>query len=96
MLRLGSILVAHGGLSGLGSGGGLFRRAPIDQVFRVHLWHVARADIPSGDEERQQWLLDCWQRVDGWVAADEAAGDPRAVHTLEEPIRLVGGPTGTP
>ncbi|MDQ6857237.1 MAG: 1-acyl-sn-glycerol-3-phosphate acyltransferase [Candidatus Dormibacteraeota bacterium] len=66
------ILVAHGGLSGLGAGGGLFRRAPIDQVFRVQLWYIARADIPAGEENQRQWLLDCWQRVDEWVAEDEA------------------------
>ncbi|MDQ6846118.1 MAG: 1-acyl-sn-glycerol-3-phosphate acyltransferase, partial [Candidatus Dormibacteraeota bacterium] len=68
------ILVAHGGLSGLGvGGGGLFRRAPIDQVFRVHLWYIGRGEIPSSDQGRQRWLLDCWQRIDEWVAADEAS-----------------------
>jgi len=70
------ILIAHGGLSGLGSTGGLFRRAPIDQVFRVHLWHIERAAIPDGDEAQRQWLLDCWQCIDDWVATDarEAGG----------------------
>jgi len=68
------ILVAHGGLSGLGDGGGLFRRAPIDQVFRVHLWYIGRAEIPNGDQAQQRWLLDCWQRLDEWVAADQASG----------------------
>jgi 1-acyl-sn-glycerol-3-phosphate acyltransferase len=65
------ILVAHSGLSGLDDSGGLFRRAPIDQLFRVHLWHVQRADIPCGEEPQRQWLLDCWQRIDEWVALDE-------------------------
>jgi 1-acyl-sn-glycerol-3-phosphate acyltransferase len=74
------ILVAHGGLSGLGSGG-LIRRAPMDQVFRVHLWYIARADIPAGDDGQQQWLLDCWKRIDEWVAADEAAAHaPHEAH----------------
>ena len=63
------ILVAHGGLSGLGSGG-LIRRAPMDQVFRVHLWYIARPDIPAREDEQRQWLLDCWKRIDEWVAAD--------------------------
>ncbi len=69
------ILVAHGGLSGLGEGGGLFRRAPIDQVFRVHLWYIARTDIPDGEEQQRQWLLDCWQRIDEWVAQDAAGSE---------------------
>ncbi len=71
------ILVAHSGLSGLGDSGGIFARAPIDQVFRVHLWHVDRAGIPAGEEPQRQWLLDCWQRIDQWVAADkQEAGGP--------------------
>ncbi len=69
------ILIAHGGLSGLGNRGGLFRRAPLDQVFRVHLWYIPRADIPAGEEEQRQWLLHCWQRIDDWVASDAARGD---------------------
>jgi 1-acyl-sn-glycerol-3-phosphate acyltransferase len=72
------ILVAHGGLSGLGESGGLFRRAPIDQVFRVHLWYVDRATIPTVDEAQRQWLLDCWQRIDSWVADDAAAASQEA------------------
>ena len=64
------ILVAHGGLSGL-DGGGLLSRAPMDQVFRVKLWYIDRAVIPAGEQALRQWLLDCWERVDRWVAADE-------------------------
>lgn len=67
--RASVVLVAHNGLSGL-DGGGLLSRAPMDQVFRVKLWYIDRADIPEHDEARRQWLLDCWQRVDGWVAED--------------------------
>lgn len=67
------VLVAHGGLSGLGDSGGIFRHAPIDQVFRVQLWHVARAQIPDGEERQRLWLLDCWQRIDDWVAAGQPA-----------------------
>jgi 1-acyl-sn-glycerol-3-phosphate acyltransferase len=67
------ILVAHGGLSGL-DGGGLLRRAPMDQVFRVKLWYIDRTDIPAGEEAQRQWLLDCWERVDRWVAADQLQG----------------------
>ena len=66
------ILVAHSGLSGLGNRGGLVRRAPIDQVFRVHLWYIDRSAVPAGEEQRGAWLLDCWERIDGWVAADAA------------------------
>jgi 1-acyl-sn-glycerol-3-phosphate acyltransferase len=81
----GVVLVAHGGLSGLRDTGGIFRRAPIDQVFRVHLWYIDRADIPPGEKPQRQWLLDCWQRIDEWVAADErgvtasASGRPAAL-----------------
>ncbi len=74
------ILVAHSGLSGLGDRWGLFRRAPIDQVFRVHLWSIPRTDIPESDEARRQWLLDCWKRIDAWVAADAARADAAPAH----------------
>lgn len=63
------ILVAHGGLAGL-AGDSLLDRAPMDQVFRVKLWYIDAAAIPDGDEPRRQWLLDCWQRIDDWVATD--------------------------
>lgn len=63
------ILVAHGGLSGL-EGGSLLSRAPMDRVFRVCLWYVDRASIPTGEEAQRDWLLSCWQRIDHWVATD--------------------------
>lgn len=66
------ILVAHSGLAGL-EGGKLLARAPMDQVFRVHLWYIDAAGIPRDDEPQRQWLLDCWQRIDDWVAADHEA-----------------------
>jgi 1-acyl-sn-glycerol-3-phosphate acyltransferase len=82
------ILVAHGGLSGLGDRGGVFRRAPIDQVFRVHLWYIARADIPDGEERQRQWLLDCWQRIDEWVADDAAGSDPSPAPATDHTLAL--------
>ena len=71
--RASVILIAHGGLAGL-EGGGLMSRAPIDTVFCVKLWYIDRSEIPAGDEARRQWLLDCWARVDQWVAEDAATG----------------------
>ena len=76
------ILVAHGGLAGL-EGGRLLGRAPMDQVFRVHLWYIDAAGIPRDDEPQRQWLLDCWQRIDDWVAADQEA--------QRTPVAKVGG-----
>lgn len=73
------ILVAHGGLSGL-DGGGLLSRAPMDQVFRVRLWYIDRRDIPSDERQRRQWLLDCWEQVDGWIAA--ASAEPAGPGTV--------------
>ncbi len=87
--RAAVILVAHGGLSGLGNGGGLFRRAPIDQVFRVHLWYIPRADIPASDEEERQWLLDSWKRIDHWVEANAGAHDDSSV--IADDAVLLGG-----
>jgi hypothetical protein len=89
------ILVAHGGLSGLGTTGGLFRRAPLDQVFRVHLWHIVRADIPPAEEERRQWLLDCWKRIDDWVTMDLA--DQEAAPSLDaEEVLVLGDGSAAP
>lgn len=65
--RASVVLVAHNGLSGL-DGGSLLSRAPMDQVFRIKLWYIDRAAIPEAEEARRQWLLDCWQRIDNWVA----------------------------
>lgn len=88
------ILVAHSGLSGLRETGGLFRRAPIDQVFRVQLWYIDRSEIPSGEEPQRQWLLDCWQRIDEWVAADERAVSGAA--PLAESANALPLPVGDP
>jgi 1-acyl-sn-glycerol-3-phosphate acyltransferase len=73
----GVIFVAHNGLSGLATGG-LIRRAPMDRDWRVHVWCVPPSEVP-GEAARMQWLLDWWERVDGWVAENESPAAPRPV-----------------
>lgn len=65
------VFLAHRGLEGLAGIKDLTSGALIGTKVRAEAWRVAAADI---DLERvEAWLVEQWQRVDRWVAA-EAAG----------------------
>jgi len=62
------VLVAHTGMDHLLTVGDVWRELPLDKQIIMRWWHVSRADIPAGREERIDWLFSWWEQIDEWVA----------------------------
>ncbi|MDP3890033.1 1-acyl-sn-glycerol-3-phosphate acyltransferase [Nocardioides sp.] len=61
------VLVAHTGLDHLLTVTDVWRELPMDKRIVMRWWQVPREEIPSGREERIDWLYDWWERIDAWV-----------------------------
>ena len=70
----GVIWVGHTGLDKLLTAADVWRELPLDQTITMRWWSVDAADIPSGREQRVEWLFEWWARIDDWISAQ--AGDP--------------------
>ncbi|WP_340537752.1 1-acyl-sn-glycerol-3-phosphate acyltransferase [Nocardioides sp. GXZ039] len=66
------VLVAHTGLDHLLTVADIWRELPMDKEIVMRWWQVPRAEIPSGREERIEWLFDWWERIDAWIKETEA------------------------
>ncbi len=62
------VLVAHTGLDHLVTIGDIWRELPIDKQIVMRWWQVPRDEIPTGREERIDWLFGWWEQIDGWIA----------------------------
>ncbi|QOC90520.1 1-acyl-sn-glycerol-3-phosphate acyltransferase [Micromonospora craniellae] len=71
----GVIFVAHTGLDRMLTVADVWRELPMDKRLVMRFWSVPPEEIPTGRQERIDWLYDWWRRIDGWVAAnrDDAA-----------------------
>lgn len=61
------IFMAHDGLEGFASVSDVWSGALVGRTVRVHMWRVARADIPDEARARTKWLYREWQRMDAWL-----------------------------
>lgn len=61
------VLVAHTGLDHLLTVGDVWKALPMDKQIIMRWWQVARADIPTGREERIEWLFAWWEEIDAWI-----------------------------
>lgn len=64
------LMVAHAGLDHLDTVGDIWRELPMDKQILMRWWEVPRAEIPTGRDERIDWLFDWWERIDDWVDAN--------------------------
>ena len=62
------VLVAHTGLDHLATVGDLWRELPIDKVIIMRWWQVPSEEIPTGRDERIEWLFSWWEAIDDWIA----------------------------
>jgi len=69
------IFCAHTGIDHLTSFWDLWRGGLRGAVLRAHFWRVPADRIPAGPEARARWLMEQWQRVDGWIAERRNAAD---------------------
>ncbi|GAA5140397.1 hypothetical protein GCM10023340_00460 [Nocardioides marinquilinus] len=71
------VLVAHTGLDHLVSVRDLWRALPMDKRITMRWWQVPAEEIPTGREERIDWLFDWWERIDHWVNENRPEEIPR-------------------
>ena len=71
----GVIFVAHTGLDRMLTVADVWRELPMDKRIVMRFWSVPPEEVPTGRQERIDWLFDWWARIDAWIAAnrDDAA-----------------------
>jgi 1-acyl-sn-glycerol-3-phosphate acyltransferase len=62
------VFVAHTGLDHLVTVADLWRELPMDKRLVMRWWRVPRGDVPTGREERIEWLFGWWEEIDRWVS----------------------------
>jgi 1-acyl-sn-glycerol-3-phosphate acyltransferase len=72
----GVIFVAHTGLDRMLTVGDIWRELPMDKVITMRFWSVPPEEVPTGRDERIEWLYDWWARIDGWVEENRPAAAP--------------------
>ena len=72
------IFVAHTGLEDLSGLPALWRSVPLRRPVLVKYWRIQTAEIPSGADERNDWLYDWWERVDEWIGLHRPADSAQA------------------
>jgi len=71
------LLVAHTGLDHVVSLADVWHSLPMDKLLLMGWWRIPRAEIPTGREERIEWLFEWWSRVDVWVDQHRPVDLPR-------------------
>jgi 1-acyl-sn-glycerol-3-phosphate acyltransferase len=61
------VLVAHTGLDHLFTIADLWRELPMDKRLVMRWWRVPRAEIPTAEDQRIEWLFGWWEEIDRWV-----------------------------
>jgi len=67
------VVCAHEGLGGFASVADIWSGALMGRVVRVRFWRTPAAEIPTGRDDRINWLYDQWQRADEWIASFKTA-----------------------
>ena len=63
------VVCAHHGLDGFSHIANIWSGGLIGRTVSIRFRRFPHADIPSGREERVEWLLARWQEVDDWIGA---------------------------
>lgn len=66
------LLVAHTGLDHLLTVADIWRELPMDKRITIGWWRVQRSEIPTGRDERIDWLFGRWEEIDAWVETNRA------------------------
>lgn len=68
----GVIFVAHTGLDRMLTVADVWRELPMDKRIVMRLWSVSPEEVPTGRQERIEWLFDWWARIDKWIEVNRA------------------------
>lgn len=60
------VFVGHAGLEALSTPRDIWRNLPMDHVVSTRAWRVPAEDVPP-PEQRESWLYDRWETIDGWI-----------------------------
>ncbi|MCX4470238.1 1-acyl-sn-glycerol-3-phosphate acyltransferase [Micromonospora sp. NBC_01655] len=71
----GVIFVAHTGLDRMITVADVWRELPMDKRIVMRFWSVPPDEVPTGKQERIDWLFDWWTRIDEWIAAHHEGAD---------------------
>ena len=90
------IFVAHTGLDRLVSVRDVWRSLRADLELRARWWRVPAANVPRSVARDAQitWLYDWWQRIDAWIAAENAAQNAARDDSVAQTDH--GGPLARP
>ncbi|MFI7605805.1 1-acyl-sn-glycerol-3-phosphate acyltransferase [Micromonospora sp. NPDC049366] len=66
----GVIFVAHTGLDRMLTVTDVWRELPMDKRIVMRFWSVPPEEVPTGRQERIDWLFDWWAQIDDWIAAN--------------------------
>lgn len=72
----GVIFVAHTGLDRMLTVADVWRELPMDKRIVMRFWSVPPEEVPTGRQERIDWLFDWWARIDQWIDAHRDGVDP--------------------
>jgi 1-acyl-sn-glycerol-3-phosphate acyltransferase len=71
------LFFVHAGFEPFVNIGRIVRNVPFTETVRVHMWRVARTEIPSEPRAQYRWLFSEFERMEHWVAGQLDAGkDP--------------------
>ncbi|MEV6376078.1 1-acyl-sn-glycerol-3-phosphate acyltransferase [Micromonospora musae] len=71
----GVVFVAHTGLDRMLTVADVWRELPMDKRIVMRFWSVPPEEVPTGRQERIDWLFDWWARIDEWIAANRDGVD---------------------
>ena len=71
------VFAAHTGLGLAAYPTQFWREMPIGGTLHTRMWLAPRAEVPTSDDEQVAWLYDWWERIDGWIAAQQPAATPQ-------------------
>ena len=61
------IFCAHTGIEGAGKLADFARGGLIGKTLKIQFWRVAASEIPQTEQERSDWLIYWWKRLDRWI-----------------------------
>lgn len=81
------VFVAHSGLEQLSSPRQVWNGLPIRKEVQMAWWMVDASDVPSGHDERIEWLYAWWEHIDTWIQGH---------HPVEAPVGPIEASSATP
>ena len=66
------VFVAHTGVEDMTTVLDVWRELPMDREIQMRWWIVPAAEVPTGEEERIDWLFAWWARIDDWIGERQA------------------------